>query len=146
MIFPFRIRHAVADIVAMVIYCFVTGMITEIFVSGMSFDRSLSSRLFAIPVNIFIAWPYGLWRDMLLAKARKASPASWMRSLADVIAYVSFQSPIYALILLCIGANMQQIIAAISSNILASLLLGGIYGYFLDFCRRLFGIRQAAIV
>lgn len=143
MISPFRMRHAVADIVAMVVYCFVTGMITEIFISGMSFDRSLSSRLFAIPVNVVIAWPYGMWRDALLAKARQASPASWLRSLADVIAYVSFQSPVYALILLSIGASLQQIIAAVSANLLASMLLGGVYGYFLDFCRRLFGIRLA---
>lgn len=140
MISPVRMRHALADIVAMVVYCFVTGMITEIFISGMSFERSLSSRLFAIPVNMLVAWPYGLWRDLLLTRARRLSPARWVRSLADIIAYVSFQSPLYALILFCVGASAEQIVAAVSANILASMLLGGAYGYFLDFCRRLFGI------
>ncbi|PIJ49146.1 L-alanine exporter AlaE [Erwinia sp. OLTSP20] len=146
MISPFTLRHAMADIVAMVVYCFITGMITEIFISGMRIDQSLSSRLCAIPINILIAWPYGLWRDRLLFKARQISPAVWLRSLADVIAYVSFQSPVYALILLSIGASRQQIIAAVSANILTSMLTGGIYGYFLDFCRRLFGIRQIKVV
>jgi hypothetical protein len=58
-----RLRHAVADTFAMVVYCSVVNMLIEIFLSGMSFEQSLSSRLVAIPVNIIIAWPYGLYRD-----------------------------------------------------------------------------------
>ena len=53
-----RLRHAVADTFAMVVYCSVVNMLIEIFLSGMSFEQSLSSRLVAIPVNIIIAWPY----------------------------------------------------------------------------------------
>lgn len=56
-----RLRSAVADTVAMVIYYFITGMLIEILLSGMSFQQSLSSRLVSIPVNIVIAWPYGLY-------------------------------------------------------------------------------------
>ena len=52
-----RLRHAVADTFAMVVYCSVVNMLIEIFLSGMSFEQSLSSRLVAIPVNIIIAWP-----------------------------------------------------------------------------------------
>ena len=58
-----RLRHAAADTFAMVVYCFVVGMIIEIFISGMTFEQSLSSRLVSIPVNILIAWPYGIYRD-----------------------------------------------------------------------------------
>lgn len=50
-----RLRHAVADTFAMVVYCSVVNMLIEIFLSGMSFEQSLSSRLVAIPVNIIIA-------------------------------------------------------------------------------------------
>lgn len=135
-----RLRHAVADTFAMVVYCSVVNMLIEIFLSGMTFEQSLSSRLVAIPVNIIIAWPYGFYRDAFIRQARRITPASWMRNLADVLAYVTFQSPVYVAILLTVGADWQQIIAAVSSNIVLSMMMGAVYGYFLDYCRRLFKV------
>lgn len=135
-----RLRHAVADTFAMVVYCSVVNMLIEIFLSGMTFEQSLSSRLVAIPVNIIIAWPYGLYRDAILRYARRISPKSGMRTVADVVAYVTFQSPVYVAILLTVGADWHQIIAAVSSNAVLSMVMGALYGYFLDYCRRLFGV------
>src|SRR5690606_29169994 len=100
----------------------------------------LSSRLVAIPVNILIAWPYGLYRDAIMRMARRYTPAGWMKNLADIAAYVTFQSPVYVAILLTVGADWQQIVAAVSSNIVVSMLMGAAYGYFLDDCRRLFRV------
>jgi len=139
-----RQRHAAADTFAMVVYCSVVNMLIEIFLSGMSFEQSLSSRLVAIPVNILIAWPYGFYRDWVMRLARRISPEKWMKSLADVLAYVTFQSPIYVAILLSIGADWHQIAAAVSSNFLVSMMMGAVYGYFLDYCRRLFRVSQYA--
>lgn len=135
-----RLRHAVADTFAMVVYCSVVNMLIEIFLSGMSFEQSLSSRLVAIPVNIMIAWPYGLYCDAVMRLARRISPAGWVKNLADVLAYVTFQSPVYVVILLTVGADWHQIAAAVSSNIVVSMLMGAVYGYFLDYCRRLFKV------
>jgi len=135
-----RLRHAAADTFAMVVYCSVVNMVIEIFLSGMSFEQSLSSRLVAIPVNIIIAWPYGFYRDLFMRYARRISPAGWMKNLADVLAYVTFQSPVYVTILWSVGADWQQIMAAVSSNIVISMLMGAVYGYFLDYCRRLFRV------
>lgn len=135
-----RLRHAVADTFAMVVYCSVVNMVIEIFLSGMSFEQSLSSRLVAIPVNILIAWPYGLYRDAAMRLARRISPAGWAKNLADVLTYVTFQSPVYVAILLTVGADWSQIFAAVSSNIVVSMLMGAAYGYFLDYCRRLFKV------
>src|SRR5690606_31852070 len=112
-----RLRHAVADTFAMVVYCSVVNMLIEVFLSGMSFEQSLSSRLVAIPVNVLIAWPYGLYRDAIMRMARRYTPAGWMKNLADIAAYVTFQSPVYVAILLTVGADWQQIVAAVSSNI-----------------------------
>ncbi|MEW5559388.1 L-alanine exporter AlaE [Enterobacter asburiae] len=139
-----RLRHAAADTFAMVVYCSVVNMLIEIFLSGMSFEQSLSSRLVAIPVNVLIAWPYGFYRDWVMRLARRISPEKWMKSLADVLAYVTFQSPVYVVILLAIGANWHQIAAAVSSNFLVSMMMGAVYGYFLDYCRRLFRVSQYA--
>ncbi|STM37507.1 inner membrane protein [Escherichia coli] len=44
-----RLRHAVADTFAMVVYCSVVNMCIEVFLSGMSFEQSFYSRLVAIP-------------------------------------------------------------------------------------------------
>lgn len=135
-----RLRNAAADTFALVVYCFVTGMLIEILLSGMSFQQSLSSRLVSIPVNILIAWPYGLYRDAFIRCARRFSAASWAKNLADLLAYVTFQSPVYAAILWSVGADTHQIIAAVTSNALISMVMGVAYGYFLDYCRRLFRV------
>lgn len=135
---PFCIRHAAADTFAMVVFCFVTGMIIEIFVSGMTFQQSLASRTLSIPVNIAIAWPYGVFRDYVLRQGRKISPTGWMKNLSDLVAYVLFQSPVYAAILFTVGASTDQIITAVATNALVSCGMGVLYGYFLDMCRRWF--------
>lgn len=132
--------HAVADTFAMVVYCTVVNMMIEIFLSGMSFEQSLSSRLVAIPVNIIIAVPYGFYRDFAMRQARRVSTSGWMKNIADVVAYVTFQSPVYVAILLVVGADWHQIAAAVSSNIVVSMMMGAAYGYFLDYCRRLFRV------
>lgn len=136
-----RLRMAAADTFALVVYCFIAGMIIEILLSGMTLEQSLSSRLLSVPVNIAIAWPYGRYRDAVLRMARRYGPDQfWTRNLADLLAYVSFQSPVYAAILLTVGADGQQIMTAVTSNAVGSMILGVAYGYFLEYCRRLFHV------
>lgn len=97
------------------VYCFIAGMAIEILVSGMSFQQSLSSRLLSIPVNILIAWPYGRYRDLFIRIARRADRYPFLlRNLADLLAYVS--------------------------NAVVSMAMGVVYGYFLEYCRRLFRV------
>uniref|UniRef100_UPI0035C6C1F3 L-alanine exporter AlaE n=1 Tax=Serratia quinivorans TaxID=137545 RepID=UPI0035C6C1F3 len=134
-------RSAAADTFALVVYCFIAGMAIEILVSGMSFQQSLSSRLLSIPVNILIAWPYGRYRDLFIRVARRFQRQPFLlRNLADLLAYVSFQSPVYAAILWSVGADGQQIITAVTSNAVVSMAMGVVYGYFLEYCRRLFRV------
>lgn len=136
----FNVRNAAADTFAMVIFSFITGMLIEVFVSGMTFEQSLASRTLSIPVNIAIAWPYGVFRDYVICQGHRLSPTSWMKGLSDMIAYVLFQSPVYAAILWVVGADMDQIITAVTSNAFVSGALGVVYGLFLDVCRRMFRV------
>lgn len=136
----FNVRNAAADTFAMVIFCFITGMMIEVLVSGMTFEQSLASRTLSIPVNIAIAWPYGVFRDYVIRQGHRLSAGSWMKSLSDMVAYVLFQSPVYAAILWVVGADLEQIITAVTSNALVSGILGMIYGQFLDLCRRMFRV------
>lgn len=136
-----RWRIAAADTFALVVYCFIAGMAIEILISGMSFSQSLSSRLLSIPVNILIAWPYGRYRDWFISTAQRFPRGRFLlRNLADLLAYVSFQSPVYAAILWSVGADGQQILAAVTSNAVISMAMGVIYGYFLEYCRKLFRV------
>ncbi|MBE4593985.1 L-alanine exporter AlaE [Vibrio navarrensis] len=137
---PFCIRHAAADTFAMVVFCFISGMIIEILISGMTFQQSLASRTLSIPVNIAIAWPYGMFRDWVLRQGAKVSTSGLMKNVSDLVAYVLFQSPVYAGILLAVGASTEQIITAVTSNAIISCGMGVLYGYFLDMCRRWFKV------
>ncbi|EHU4915512.1 L-alanine exporter AlaE [Vibrio vulnificus] len=137
---PFCIRHAAADTFAMVVFCFISGMIIEILISGMTFQQSLASRTLSIPVNIAIAWPYGVFRDWVLRQGARVSTCGLMKNVSDLVAYVLFQSPVYAGILLAVGASTEQIITAVTSNAIISCGMGVLYGYFLDMCRRWFKV------
>ncbi|ENI8054565.1 L-alanine exporter AlaE [Vibrio vulnificus] len=137
---PFCIRHAAADTFAMVVFCFISGMIIEILISGMTFQQSLASRTLSIPVNIAIAWPYGVFRDWVLRQGARVSTSGMMKNVSDLVAYVLFQSPVYAGILLAVGASTEQIITAVTSNAIISCGMGVLYGYFLDMCRRWFKV------
>ncbi|EOU2461367.1 L-alanine exporter AlaE [Vibrio navarrensis] len=137
---PFCIRHAAADTFAMVVFCFISGMIIEILISGMTFQQSLASRTLSIPVNIAIAWPYGVFRDWVLRQGARVSTSGLMKNVSDLVAYVLFQSPVYAGILLAVGASTEQIITAVTSNAVISCGMGVLYGYFLDMCRRWFKV------
>ncbi|EIZ1361808.1 L-alanine exporter AlaE [Vibrio vulnificus] len=137
---PFCIRHAAADTFAMVVFCFISGMIIEILISGMTFQQSLASRTLSIPVNIAIAWPYGVFRDWVLRQGARVSTSGLTKNVSDLVAYVLFQSPVYAGILLAVGASTEQIITAVTSNAIISCGMGVLYGYFLDMCRRWFKV------
>ncbi|GIC79165.1 L-alanine exporter AlaE [Moritella sp. F3] len=137
---PFCVRNAAADTFAMVVFSFVVGMLIEIFISGMSFQQSLASRMVSIPVNIAIAYPYGLYRDVIIKNCAKLMKNKLSKQLGDTFAYVSFQSPVYALILLSVGADFAQIVTAVSSNAVVSCFVGVFYGQFLDLCRKLFRV------
>ncbi|PMH46184.1 hypothetical protein BCU68_08940 [Vibrio sp. 10N.286.49.B3] len=137
---PFCIRHAAADTFAMVVFSFVSGMCIEIFISGMTFEQSLESRLLSIPVNIAIAWPYGVFRDWVLRQGNRVSSDSKMKLISDLVAYVLFQSPVYACILLVVGASPEQIVTAVASNAIVSCAIGVLYGVFLDKCRLWFKV------
>ncbi|NAW67302.1 L-alanine exporter AlaE [Photobacterium halotolerans] len=124
----------------MVVFCFITGMMIEVFISGMTFQQSLASRTLSIPVNIAIAWPYGVFRDWMIRQGAKLSPSGRMKFVSDMLAYVLFQSPVYAAILWFVGAEPEQIMTAVATNALVSGVLGGVYGQFLEVCRRMFRV------
>lgn len=125
---------------AMVVFCTITNLVAEVFLSGMSVNQSVSVRLAAIPINILIAVPYGKYRDWILKVAFHLSKATINIFFADIFAYASFLTPVYVTILVYEGVPLHEILIATGLNLLFAFVLGGVYGYFLDFTRRVFNI------
>lgn len=96
-----------------------------------------AARLTAIPVMLLTGRPYGMWRDAAFAALRPSRAAG--RTLTDVAAFVTFQVPVYAAILWLAGAEGGQMAAALSSAVVAMVLLSRPFGLWLDWMRRLFG-------
>ncbi len=128
-------REVLADIFALITFSLVTGLFIEIMIAGLSIEQSMMSRLLSIPVNLMIARPYGLYRDWIMCKGR-ASGASQLRlTFLDVIAYVTFQLPVYAGLVASAGASVDQIVVACAMQVGGFVLLARPYGLYLQGCR-----------
>ena len=140
-------REALADTFALISFALVVGMSIEVFIAGLSLAQSMQSRLLSIPVNILIARPYGLFRDWVMVYG-KAEQGGLFRSAAlDSLAYIGFQMPIYALLVVSTGASMEQVMTACLGQAGAFVIMGRPYGLYLQLCRNWFaggsGLRTA---
>ncbi|HAT1583542.1 TPA: L-alanine exporter AlaE [Raoultella ornithinolytica] len=131
-----------ADMFAMASFCTVVNMIIEIYISGLSFNNSLETRLIALPINMIIALPYGKYRDFILNKLKVWSVP---QLLSDTFSYATLLSPVYAAILIFMGDDVKQIISAVVSNVVVCILTGGVYGLYMDVCRKIIGVKSLGV-
>ncbi len=139
-------KKMLANMVAMVVFCTVVNFIIEVLFSGLSVNQSVTARLAAIPINVLIAVPYGIYRDYLLKLALRFNRSVSAMLVVDVFAYASFLSPVYVCILICDEVPSDKILIATGFNILFSFLCGGLYGRFLEFVRGAFYVETAGDV
>ncbi|MBO6718145.1 MAG: L-alanine exporter AlaE [Rhizobiaceae bacterium] len=133
-------RRLIADTIALVVFCTVAAGLVEVLVVGLSGDQLLYTRLAAIPAIVLTARPYGMWRDMIFRRFGVRDGDQTRATFFDTLAFVSFQGPVYALILLFAGASAGQIVLAIPAAAAAMVLAGRPYGIFLDWVRRMCGV------
>jgi hypothetical protein len=129
--------RTVADTFAMVTFAFAVGMVVEVVFSGLTLDQSFQSRLLAIPMNMIIAGPYGLYRDRLFSLTGAETGRRITRVLVDIFAFLTFMVPQYAAVLWVVGADGLQILTACSMVTAMSLAVGRPYGLYMLFCRKL---------
>ena len=127
----------IADIFTLVTFAFVVGMFVEIALSGLTLEQSFQSRLFAIPLNVIAARPYGLYRDWLLLVTRAENKGRVIPIVIDILAFLSFMIPQYAAVLWWVGADPIQILVACISVVIMSVVVGRPYGLYMVFCRRI---------
>lgn len=136
-------RKLVADTVAMQLFSFTMCLMVEVLISGMTLMASLQARATAVPVNLVTARPYGAYRDWLMRRTGADEGGAAARTLIDTIAFISFQLPLYVVVLLSAGATLRQIVTSCASATVIMLVSGRPYGLFLDLCRYLMGVREA---
>lgn len=127
----------IADTAALILFFTTTGIINERVIAGMTWEQVLHARLLGAALMVPVARPYGIWRDWLMLRA---GPGRVSQLLWDSAALVSFQVPIYALIIAFSGASGSGLIRGTLGAALIMLCLGRPYGAFLNWVRRLFGL------
>lgn len=138
-------REAVADTFALITFGLVVGMFVELFVAGLTLDQSLQSRLMSIPVNLLIARPYGIYRDWVIDWNMPGKNNLLGSALLDVVAFVSFQIPVYAVLVGTTGAGIDQVITACVGQVGAMVVMGRPFGLWMQICRQWFGKPAASM-
>ncbi|MRI34721.1 L-alanine exporter AlaE [Endozoicomonas sp. OPT23] len=131
-------RETLADTFAMISFAFIIGMMVEVFVAGLSFHQSLQSRLLSIPVNLITARPYGIYRDWLMAFSQCFPNKFLGETLMDILAFISFQLPLYAALIASTGASKEQIITACIGQIGSMVVMARPFGMYIQTCRNWF--------
>jgi len=127
----------VVDTFVTVTFFTIVAGLTELFIVGMEPRQVLIARLVMVPVMMFTGRPYGLWRDWVFVKLRPAHKVAAM--LADVLAFLTFQVPVYVATLVIAGAGLAEIQTAVGASILFMILLSRPFGLFLEWVRRKVG-------
>lgn len=137
-------KKYLVDTGAMLLAAFPAGLFAEVIIAGMTLGQSLQARFMAVWVDILTARPYGIYRDHIFSKFRTIESSSLLKKCStDIFSYVTFQVPVYALILFIAGATLNQTLIALTACSLFSSVSGRPYGMFLDWFRRLFGLAAA---
>jgi hypothetical protein len=132
-----RIRSFVADTVALIVFFTATGILNERFIAGLSWEQVACARLLGAFLMVPVARPYGLWRDWMMqhSSEKRLSQLLW-----DSAALISFQVPIYAIIIRVSGAEGGGFLRGVLGAAVMMLVLGRPYGAFLNGVRTLFGL------
>ncbi|NVK35616.1 MAG: L-alanine exporter AlaE [Rhodobacteraceae bacterium] len=122
------------DTTATVIFFTIIAATTELLIAGLEPRQVLMTRLMTIPAMIITGRPYGLWRDWFFAKTKPKRAVA--KVLSDVLAFISFQVPVYVATLLIAGATASEIGAAVSASIVFMVLLSRPFGIYLEIVRK----------
>ena len=121
------------DTAATITFFTVIAALSELLIAGMNPTQVLIARLIMMPIMMVTARPYGLWRDWFFSKTR---PQLWLTNLVgDIIAFITFQVPVYVATLALAGANASEIAAAVSASIVFMILLSRPFGIYLQAVR-----------
>lgn len=130
-------RLTLIDTLATIVFFTIVASATELFIAGMEPREVLMTRAIMIPIMVLTGRPYGAWRDAIFGRTMPRNALT--RTLIDILAFLSFQVPVYVLTLWIAGATLAEVLAAVGSAIVFMVLLSRPFGLFLEWLRRLAG-------
>ena len=134
-------RRIIVDTTATILFFTILASFSELVIAGIPWQRVLTTRLIMIPVMIVTGRPYGLYRDWWIRFFKPSSPMA--RTMIDILAFLTFQVPVYMATLLYAGASWTETIASVGSALILMVFVGRPFGLFLDFARRKAGVAAA---
>jgi len=132
-----------ADAIAMNVFS-LTYAINEKLIMGMSWENTGKARLAAAIGNTITATPYRIYRDWMMKNLKVKETSHWFKKyLADVLIFVTGQTPLYFLYLLPTGANFEDMLKGATTLTLIAPLAGRPQGATYDYVRTQFGLKSA---
>lgn len=133
-------RKFFADTTALVIFFTITGILNERFIAEMSWFEVAVSRTFGGPLMVLTARPYGIWRDVIMARWALPNTSTYKMFAWDTFALVTFQVPIYAFIIWVGGAEGAGLVNGVIGATAIMMVCGRPYGVWLELVRRWFKV------
>lgn len=143
-------KVALVDTAGNISYSLIAGSILD-YCAGLNFTGIIASRASATVINSVTGGPYGWWREKTF-KITKTNEESGRikKTLVDLLAFNTFQVPIYS-VAVAIGSlvsegkiDMEKVQNGATYLATISPFIGPTLGWYMDACRKLFGIKSAA--
>ena len=125
------------DTLGTVVFFTIVAGLSELLIAGLAPQQVLIARAITIPVMVLTARPYGMWRDWVFGRFVPVRPVA--RIVIDILAFLTFQVPVYVATLIVSGATLAEVFAAVSAAIVFMVLLSRPFGLYLEWLRRVAG-------
>lgn len=132
-----RFGHGVADTFAVLTFYTFVGGLNEYFVAGLTPTELLAARLAAIPILLATGAIYGGWRDIVRVVTRFETRGQSAKLLIETALCLVFRVPVYALILICGGAEGDVFWRGMAGGLLVILFSARPCGIWIEYVRRL---------
>ena len=143
-------KIALADIFGNSSYSLILGGTLD-YCSGLDLAGIVASRGSGTLMNLVTAGPYGLWREKVFKLTNTNEKSGRLRkTLVDLAAFNSFQVPVYATAV-AVGSlvsegkvDWEKVTHGATYLATISPFIGPTMGWFMDGCRKVFGVKTAA--
>jgi len=139
-------KKTLSDVVAANILVALLACPQEMLIGGLNIMEFTRGKILGIIPNSLSGGVYGKWRDFVLKKIpEKANDNQLKKFIVDSLISMGFSTmyaPIYMLSLHMAGADFDEIMRSVGSEILLCGITGRLFGLGMEQIRRLFGIRE----
>lgn len=134
-------RPFLVDTIATILFFTLIAAFAELVIVDMKPEQVLLARSITVPVMALTGRPYGMWRSWVFKQVQASAKGS--RLFIDTMTFLSFQVPVYVLTLVVAGAELDEIVLAVTSATAIMLFIGRPFGIYLDAIRRWAGTATA---